>query len=249
MRIGKKLMVGILTGALLVGASIPFSRSKEEPLPKIFAAQQVAPLTIDNEIEDSIILSICQNVGGYSYKIPFFASAYFDYKIKSHQIRKAAELTRYVTYNDPNIQRLAEIITKPCKTPEESAGVIMEFVHQHVYDDNTDNAYSGNYVKYPLETIVERCGDCEDLAILGAALMKAKGIDVALLEFSNGDGAGHIAIGVCGNFRGANYEVGDKKYYYAEATGTVWPFEPANWKIGQLPETGDYSTAIVYPIE
>ncbi len=250
MNFKKRLLIGMLTGAILAGVPLPFTGKEESPT-SVMAAQQTRPVSLDNLIQDSIILAMCDNVGGFAYKIPILASEYFDYKVRSHQVVSGAELTSFVTYDDAKIKKVAETITQQCTTPEGAAEVIMEFVHQHVYDSLVEDAYGRDYVKYPIETIVERSGDCEDLVILGAALMKARNIDVALLEFpdTTGQGFGHLALGVCGNFNGGFYEMDGKKYYYAEATGTEWPFSPATWKIGQLPEEGDFSTAIIHPVE
>jgi hypothetical protein len=49
------------------------------------------------------------------------------------------------------------------------------------------------YPKYPLETLVEKKGDCEDQSILAAALLAAMGYEVALLILPI-----HVALGVAG---------------------------------------------------
>ena len=85
------------------------------------------------------------------------------------------------------------------------------------------------YPRYPLETLYEQRGDCEDLSILAAALLRAMGFDVILLAFVD---EGHMAIGV--NVQPqtdgthAAYEWNQRLYYYVE---TTYP----GWAIGQQP--------------
>lgn len=82
------------------------------------------------------------------------------------------------------------------------------------------------YPKFPIETVVERDGDCEDHAVLLAAVTRALGYDTILLDFPT-----HIAVGIAGdpNIQGRYYEYRGKRFYYVETTAT-------GWKIGQMPE-------------
>jgi hypothetical protein len=84
----------------------------------------------------------------------------------------------------------------------------------------------GEYPKYPVETLVDAAGDCEDFSILGAAILKVMGYDVALLHLP-----GHIALGVAGadGIPGSYAEHEGKRYYYCEMTAK-------GWEIGQLPD-------------
>jgi hypothetical protein len=87
----------------------------------------------------------------------------------------------------------------------------------------------GEYPRYPIETLVEGCGDCEDLAILTAAILRQMGFGVVLLAFTT---EMHMAVGirvrppdpsgVCA------YEWNGDDYYYLETTAT-------GWTIGKMP--------------
>jgi predicted transglutaminase-like cysteine proteinase len=81
----------------------------------------------------------------------------------------------------------------------------------------------GEYPRYPIETLVEGCGDCEDLAILAAAMLEEIGFDVVLLAFTT---EMHMAVGihvVLPESAGCQaYEWNGAKYYYVETTGTGW---------------------------
>ena len=87
------------------------------------------------------------------------------------------------------------------------------------------------YPNYPVETLVDKGGDCEDTAILTAALLQAMGYDAVLIRFSppkEGD-AGHMAVGVAvtGVSGGRSYSYDGQTYYYLETT--------SSWPVGEIP--------------
>jgi len=89
----------------------------------------------------------------------------------------------------------------------------------------------GEYPRYPIETLVEGCGDCEDLAILAAAILEEMGFDVALLAFTT---EMHMAVGIRALLPASAdyqaYEWNGAKYYYVETTGV-------GWTLGRVPST------------
>lgn len=106
----------------------------------------------------------------------------------------------------------------------EAAHNVVAFVQSIPY--STDHVSTGfnEYPRYPVETLVDGRGDCEDTAILTAALLKEMNYDVILLS-----PPGHMAVGItCPACTGSSITVDGKKYYYLETTGN-------NWKVGQLP--------------
>jgi hypothetical protein len=100
-----------------------------------------------------------------------------------------------------------------------------------------DNATSplDEWPKYPLETLVDGGGDCEDSSILAAVLLNEIGFDVVLIALPN-----HMGIGIrCdgnGTYFVDNY---GNKYCYLETTGR-------GWKIGQLPDEYRNKPAKIY---
>lgn len=233
------------------------TESSEDLSKKINGAYSIKALHIDLgkiklnnnlDIEDSLITSYASDIGGYSWKIPIRASDYFKYKMLDHRDKLPFEYVNYVTYTDPTIKTAAENLTKRSKSKEESAQYLLDFVHNQLYDKTIEEKI--NYAKYPLETLVERNGDCEDLSILGAALMKAIDIDVALIYYQGDPNKnGHVALGINGDFSGTYYQNEGKKYFYAEPTGTDWPEKRANWKIGDIPEEYKDEKAAIYIVE
>lgn len=185
--------------------------------------------------EEAFVM-VDMKIDGREWKMPISSSEYLKFKVQEHHPEWLAEYSSFVTYNDATLKEIADKVTQNAKTKEEAAAILLELVHQNIYDTTAESA-EGNYVKFPLETLVERCGDCEDFVILGAALMKSKGIDVTIVYIPGENGnAEHMALGVSGNFKGYFYEHEGKKYFYAETTGTDWLSSPARWKIGDMPK-------------
>jgi hypothetical protein len=85
------------------------------------------------------------------------------------------------------------------------------------------------YPRYPLETLVEYKGDCEDAAILAAALLQQMRFDVVLLAFLEED---HMAIGIR-----VVPPTPVEDPAYAWSGGTYYYLEPTSvgWEIGAIP--------------
>lgn len=107
----------------------------------------------------------------------------------------------------------------------EAAYNVVAFVQSIPYSKDYVTTGLGDYPRYPIETLVDGSGDCEDTAILTAALLKEMNYDVVLIN-----PPGHMAIGItCSKCSGTPYTYNGKKYYYLETTG-------CNWKVGQIPD-------------
>ena len=72
------------------------------------------------------------------------------------------------------------------------------------------------YPRFPIETLVERGGDCEDQAALLAALLNVFKFDAILVQLP-----GHMGVAFsCTNCDGRYYYKDGKKYYFIESTGS-----------------------------
>lgn len=94
--------------------------------------------------------------------------------------------------------------TIPYKTDEESTGIV-------------------EYWRYPLETLVDGCGDCECKTILAAVLLKTLGREVLIVDIPpKKDISGHMALAIEGadSFpEGVDFFMYQgKKYFYCEMT-------------------------------
>lgn len=110
--------------------------------------------------------------------------------------------------------------------------------YEYDSDDNPNSVTKGEYPKYPVETLVEECGDCEDSSILGAALLKVMGYNTALIFAPS-----HCALGIAEaeGFNGTYVEHANIRYYYCETTAT-------GWKIGEMPEKYNLSDMTISPV-
>jgi hypothetical protein len=72
-----------------------------------------------------------------------------------------------------------------------------------------------DYIRFPIETLDDDGGDCEDTAILLAALLDRMGYSVVLLN-----PPGHMAVGIeCSDCQGSRVSYEGHEYFYIETTG------------------------------
>lgn len=115
---------------------------------------------------------------------------------------------------------------------------VIAFVQSLPYTSDLATTGYDEYPRYPIETLVDDGGDCEDTAILAAAILNEMGYGTVLLRLP-----GHMAVGVkCSDgFPGTYYEFRGSKYYYVDTTCKNWP-------IGVLPDEYKNSSVTVFPM-
>jgi len=115
---------------------------------------------------------------------------------------------------------------------------MLTFVQSLPYANDIDSTGLSEYPRYPIETLKDGRGDCEDKTILAAALLQRMGMDVVILMLPD-----HSAVGInVAGAGGVSYEYDGKRYYYCETTA-------GNWEIGDQPEELRGLTARVVPLE
>jgi len=106
------------------------------------------------------------------------------------------------------------------------ANLALQLVHQLYYNET-------GYTKYPLETLVEGSGDCDNLAVLLASILAAGGYDtlVLLVEVDTPQGrAGHAMAAVALPKPPADlYKHGRRVAYYYEYKGRRFYLLEATW--------------------
>lgn len=105
----------------------------------------------------------------------------------------------------------------------------------------TDDVYEGydEYPKFPVETLTEVGGDCEDTAILMASLLQSQPFNYDMVLISP---PGHMAAGIYSEDRQGRYYTYDgRDYYYIETTGS-------GWGIGDMPEDYVGTKASIYQV-
>jgi len=139
----------------------------------------------------------------------------------------------YVTEDDPFMQEIAKALKEGAeKENYHLSSFIVSFVQGLPYIEDYYTSFD-EYPKYPIETFIERNGDCEDTSYLFASLINATELGASLIEFHN-----HMGVGVntMHSQSGYYYPIGDEWYYYYETTGE-------GWEIGELPSDYLYENA------
>jgi len=137
-------------------------------------------------------------------------------------------------YSDASVSivtnMLANISGREGMSKYEQVEFAMAFVQGLPYTfDNVSTPYD-DYPRYPSETIYADGGDCEDTAILMAAMLKKMGYDSVLLLLPR-----HMAVGVyCDpadfDYNATYYQNNGRDYCYLETAGDE------SWKVGVLPK-------------
>lgn len=151
-----------------------------------------------------------------------------------------SNLNTFVIYDESVINEIAEQILGYVKRENMNPIVILQrFIEKVVYTDDINTGWD-EYPKYPVETIVDEKGDCEDTSFLLAALYRRLfDTEIYLVLFS-----GHVGIAVAVdndtydmavNQWGTDYmaetnESRSRKLLYIETTN-------AGWALGDVPSS------------
>lgn len=112
------------------------------------------------------------------------------------------------------------------------------FVQSLNYVSDKKSRGEEDYVRYPVETLIDKEGDCEDMVVLLAAILDEMGYGIVFLQFPE-----HMALGIYCNddFEGVYYPYGGRRYYYLETTAK-------NWKIGAVPDEFKGKSPVILPL-
>lgn len=119
------------------------------------------------------------------------------------------------------------------------AGLIISFVRSLPYISDLISTGLVEHPKFPIETLVDQSGDCEDSSFLLAALLSSAGFNTCLLASDS-----HMAVGISvspDQYPYFDYE--GKHYYYIESTQSR-----IEYAIGQIPSTLNASDFAVIPL-
>jgi len=105
------------------------------------------------------------------------------YTYSTTSVKNAQKL---ITSDDPYVVELANMITDKTDGMSEydRINVLLAFTQYIEYQYDADSMGQDEYWKYPVETLYDGNGDCEDTSILFAAIGKAMGYDTAVMIFS-----------------------------------------------------------------
>lgn len=154
----------------------------------------------------------------------------------------------YLYTNDENNREIVRNIVSSLRNEARSlfyddaavAREIAKFVQDSVeYQYDSDSTGQEEYPRYPIETLYERQGDCEDTSILMAALLKEWGYEVGFLHLPS-----HVAVAIrtADDYNGSSYyEIDGHRYLFIESTAS-------GWNIGDIPTAYQETAAQFYPI-
>ncbi len=133
----------------------------------------------------------------------------------------------YVTSDNKYIKQIANMLEiKANEKGYSKSEFAVSFIQSLGYVEDNVIGYD-DYPKYPLETLAEQNGDCEDTSYLAAAIIDAMNIATVLIELP-----GHMAVGIAfsGSPSGYFYPQlwNGYDYYYIETT-------EEGWELGNMP--------------
>lgn len=163
------------------------------------------------------------------------------YRLSS--LPRTYDYASYVMDNDPTVIVIAtQLKARADSRGYDPASYILSFVQCLNYTSDLDTKGKVEYPRYPVETLVDGGGDCEDTAALFASLVQcpAVGIDAVLLMYTREEGSGHMAVGIEGDYYGTYYAYSGRNYFYCETTGKdfrvgMFPQELQGYKVDILP--------------
>lgn len=153
------------------------------------------------------------------------ASEYLNYST----LPRTYDYASYMTDDNSYIESLAQALNGLADDEGWSSFQLVSFTLSFVQsleytEDDVTTGYD-EYPRYPVETLVDEGGDCEDSSVLFASLIQADPINIdAVLLILPADAPEHMAAGVAGGngIHGVYYEYDGRNYYYCETTGEGW---------------------------
>ncbi len=131
----------------------------------------------------------------------------------------------------------------------------LAFGQRFRYTRDIDDKNVDEYPRFPIETIVDDRGDCEDHAIVAAACLLRMGYEVCLIAVEYESGSAHMVLGV-----EAAEDLPDafflrdastgKRYYYCEVTSDAGSLDSPvrTFRIGETPLIGQQKSLTIIPI-
>ena len=146
------------------------------------------------------------------------------------------------TTRDYYLKSLAEKLNETATQREYSVydevSFVLAFVQSLPYTSDSVTSGFDEYPRFPLETLVDGGGDCEDTSILFATLTLIMNYSTVYINPPK-----HYAVGVLGkDLPGYYWTYNNKTYYYCETTGE-------GFKIGEIPDEYKDAKAYIYDIK
>ncbi|MEQ1947235.1 MAG: hypothetical protein ABL995_08600 [Bryobacteraceae bacterium] len=185
---------------------------------------------------------------GYEIRVQASKSRYEMLLSKDHSVRAVGDYGRFVRDGltpeiDETAHQLRQITERDRLHTISEINNVLALAQRFRYALDHEDKGVPEYPKYPLETMVEDRGDCEDHAIVAAACLVRLGYEVRLVSLEYGSGPGHMALAVGGaddlpNGFVLRDPISGQKFYYCEATTDAGSRDPhaVAFRMGEVPE-------------
>jgi len=228
---------------------ITTTSTKSSQLPKTI---HLLPLRLDGSYQSSVAINRNYTwafVGSkwtWELQLPDSLYAYFKEIPRTH----TKNLSVYI--NNPMDDTFIEHFVSEIERAAQEQGFddleklefVVAFVQGLPYTLDSVTTPYDDYPRYPIETLVDMGGDCEDTSILLASLLDRMGYKVVLIHFPRVvTNRPHYGVGILGkeDTFGTYWEHNGGKYFYLETTNT-------GWKIGEIPEDRVDVPAVIYDV-
>ncbi len=179
----------------------------------------------------------------------FDPNRYSYFSMQTHSVKEYSDYLNFVTPNEKAIIDIANELNNISKEKKfdnlTRINFFLSFVQSLKYSEDNLTAGVGEYPRYPIETLIDQTGDCEDTSALLISLMKIIGHESAIILIPEAwEGYGHAAVGISiEEGTGVHYVINqgtdeERNYYYAETTAV-------GWVLGEIPDL-ESNKAYVY---
>jgi hypothetical protein len=179
----------------------------------------------------------------WSLDIPIsLYEAYKSVPVSTRLLYQSSGYGFLTTTNDVYLEMVAEKLQEASSQEGfesyDEVSFVLAFIQSLPYTSDSVTSGYDEYPRFPLETLVDNGGDCEDTAILFATLTLIMGYGTVYINPPE-----HYAVGILGEegLPGYYFTYKNKRYYYCETTGE-------GWEIGDLPPEYQDVEATIYEI-
>jgi len=135
-------------------------------------------------------------------------------------------------------EKLNETAAKEGFSSFEEVSFVLAFVQSLPYTSDSVTSGYDEYPRFPIETLVDGGGDCEDTAILFATFTLIMNYGTVYINPPE-----HLAVGVLGkDLPGSYFTFNNQRHYYCETTGD-------GFEIGEIPSEFENEEANIFEIK
>lgn len=196
----------------------------------------------------------------YEVRVNASKTRYDQLRSEDHSVATVQDYSRFVRNGlTPEVTETSHQIrhisgTERLSTVAEINNVLA-FAQRFRYAFDAEDKGVREYPKFPLETMVEDRGDCEDHAILAAACFTQLGYEVRLVSLEYDSGPGHMALAVAGaeelpDAFALRDPASGRKFYYCEVTTDASSRDPTAlvFRMGEIPDKDKRAKMELIPI-